>query len=163
MPRKVQERGLYLRESLERTSDLLLMEESFVYTLLRSTRYASASFHLFFPPSICVHRRLAFLPPSLPSLAAHFSLPSPAASLPPLLLQSLALFDWTLSQDSPSHVQVKLLIASAAGGEERLAHCSSASPCLGREGGGWWGGYWGGVFLILTGADSAGKQTIKTY
>lgn len=148
MPRKVQERGLYLRESLERTSDLLLMEESFVYTLLRSTRYASASLHLFFPPSICVFRRLAFFPlrshrllPIFPSLTCSFP-PSLPPLLPPLLLQSLALFDWTLSQDSPSHVQVKLLIASAAGGEERQAHCSSASPCSGGAAAGLMGG-WG--------------------
>lgn len=102
MPRKVQERGLYLRESLERTSDLLLMEESFVYTLLlRSPHYASATLHLFFPPSICVLRRLAPPPPPFAPIA-HFSfLQLKPPFLAPLLLQSLALFDWTLSQDLP--------------------------------------------------------------
>lgn len=117
-------------------------------TLLRSPRGASAGLHLFFPPSICVLTRLAFffLPPHLHSHHSqpYFSLPHlQLPSLPPLLLQSLALFDWTLSQDSPSRVQVKLLIASAAGGEERLAHCSSASPCSGGAAAGIMGG-WGG-------------------
>lgn len=43
MPRKVQERGLYLRESSERAGDLLLMEERVVYTVLRFTLTASTS------------------------------------------------------------------------------------------------------------------------
>lgn len=134
MPRKVQDRGLYLRESLERTSDLLLMEESFVYTLLRSTRSASTSLCLFFPPPVCVLRHMALFP-SAPITYCPFFLPH--LPFPSLLSSCSALLYLTgRSLRIPQAAsQVKLLIASAAGGEELELTAAQLVPVQGREGG----------------------------
>ncbi len=150
MPRKVQDRGLYLRESSERAGDLLLMEESAVYTVLRFTLSASTSLcH----SSAYLCTQTCFLPyffPALLSLPIHLFLsllfssllfflhPSPdfslPPSLPPLCLQSLALFDWSLSLDSPGCIQVKLLIASAVGGVRRWLTAAQPVPVQGAAG-----------------------------
>lgn len=111
-----------------------------MYTLLRSTRSTSASLHLFFPPSVCVLRHRALFPIAPITYCPFFFPPSSLTclflppSLPPLFPQSLALFDWTLSQDSLSCVQVKLLIASAAGGGERQLTAAQPVPVRGAVG-----------------------------
>lgn len=60
------------------------------------------------PPLILPSIRLCTQAHGSFSLRSHHLLPifppSPAFSLPPLFLQCLALFDWTLSQDSPGRI-----------------------------------------------------------
>ena len=136
MPRKVQDRGLYLRESSERAGDLLLVEERLVYTVPRFTLDASTSLQVYLCTQTCF---LSLFLPALPSLSRPFSFSSPLflhttltclpPSLPsPLFLQSLALFDWSLSLDSPGCIQVKLLIASAVGGVRRRLTAAQPVP-----------------------------------
>lgn len=118
MPREVQVRGLYLRESSERAGDLLLMEERIVYTVLRFTLSLSA-----FRPSIYVLRRVS-CPPFPCSVPSALTLPASSSffrlhTFPHLTFlcllpfRPLYLTALSLSLESPGCIQVKLLIASA--------------------------------------------------
>lgn len=77
---------------------------------------------------------------SLPLLSSplHSSSPLLSSSHTSLCLRSLALFDRSLSLDSPGCIQVKLLIASAVGGVRRRLTAAQPVPVLG-------GLRWGGV------------------
>ena len=63
-------------------------------------------------------------------------------SFPPLFLHSLALFDWSLSLDSPGCIQVKLLIAWAVGGVRRWLTAAQPVPLQGAR------GYWAGPVVL---------------
>lgn len=139
--------GLYLRESSESAGDLLLLEERAVYTVLRFTLclrqplpfsrlpvysdlFSSLTFTCFLSISIRSFLSLLAGSPSSPPRTSltDFSL------RPPVFPWSLALFEWSLSLDSPGCIQVKLLIASAVGGLRRWLTTAQPVPVQGAAG-----------------------------
>lgn len=198
MPRKVQDRGLYLRESSERAGDLLLMA-CCVHCIVRFTLSASSSFScslssailqsvysdmcpsLYIPallslfihsfPSLTFSSRIFFslllfhlfflflmlYIPHLTFLFLHFPVSFPSSCLP-LFLQSFALFDWSLSLDSPGCIQVKLLIASVVGGLRHWLTAAQPVPVQGAA------GLLGGMSCsVLVHAGRQRWEMIKTY
>lgn len=156
MPRKVQDRGLYLRRSSERAGDLLLMEERAVYTVPWIQLCLP-----FLSPSVYSDVFPFPLPPCVLSLSTLFlpSSSSPVFSSPPhtcltrlfssslmpaclsssfcrglLYLTQVFLSLLSLSLDSPGCIQVKLLIASAVGGLRRRLTTAQPVPVQGAAG-----------------------------